>query len=104
MNAKVAHGKLMEQLIKAPQLVLEKLDLVYVNDHKLTIQRCREGEGFVYKKNGRSVKRKSELKRFSSLVLPPAWENVRITDLSNGHLQAVGTDDKNRKQYRYHPK
>lgn len=104
MNAKIAQGKLMEQLIKTPQLVLEKLDLIYVNDHKLTIQRCREGEGFVYKKNGRCVKRKSELKRFNSLVLPPAWENVRITDLTNGHLQAVGTDDKNRKQYRYHPK
>jgi DNA topoisomerase-1 len=104
MNATAKTQKLMTQLIKTPQLVLEKLDLVYVNDHKLPIHRLREGETFIYKKNGRSVKQKSELKRFNSLVLPPAWENVRISDLSNGHLQAVGLDVKNRKQYRYHPK
>lgn len=104
MNAKLSQEKLMKQLIQSPQLVLEKLDLVYVSDNSLTIERCREGEGFVYKKNGRCIKAKNEIKRFSSLVLPPAWENVRIADLSNGHLQAVGTDVKNRKQYRYHPK
>ncbi|PAM91619.1 DNA topoisomerase I [Flavobacterium sp. IR1] len=104
MNIKTTQEKLMEQLIQTPQLVLEKLDLIYVNDHKLTIHRLREGENFIYKKNGRSITRQSELKRFNSLVLPPAWENVRITDLTNGHLQAIGTDVKNRKQYRYHPK
>ncbi|MBP1221618.1 DNA topoisomerase IB [Flavobacterium sp. 1355] len=104
MKAKLDQCKLIDQLIKTPQLVLEKLDLVYVNEQKLSIQRCREGEGFVYKKNGRCIKNKSEIKRFNSLVLPPAWENVRIADLTNGHLQAVGTDVKNRKQYRYHPK
>lgn len=104
MKAKLDQCKLIDQLIKTPQLVLEKLDLVYVNEQKLSIQRCREGEGFVYKKNGRCIKNKNEIKRFNSLVLPPAWENVRIADLTNGHLQAVGTDVKNRKQYRYHPK
>jgi DNA topoisomerase-1 len=104
MNAKLSQEKLMKQLIQSPQLVLEKLDLVYVSDNSLTIERCREGEGFVYKKNGRCIKAKNEIKRFNSLVLPPAWEKVRIADLSNGHLQAVGTDVKNRKQYRYHPK
>ncbi|WP_125722966.1 DNA topoisomerase IB [Flavobacterium ustbae] len=103
MNA-ARKENLMNQLIKAPQLVIEKLDLEYINDHQLTIVRCREGENFVYKKNGRNVKSKHEIKRINSLVLPPAWENVRITAITNGHLQAVGTDLKNRKQYRYHPK
>ena len=96
--------KLMDQLIKTPHLVLDKLDLVYINNQQLPIVRNRVGEEFEYKKNGRNVKRKSELKRFKSLVIPPAWENVRISDLTNAHLQAVGTDNKNRKQYRYHPK
>lgn len=96
--------KLMNQLIKTPHLVLEKLDLVYINNQLLPIERTKIGEHFVYKKKGREVKQKSELKRFLSLVIPPAWQNVRISDLTNGHLQAVGTDDRNRKQYRYHPK
>lgn len=104
MPTKVSQQKLIEKLIKTPHLVLEKLDLVYVSNQKLPIERFQEKEGFVYKKNGRYIKQKSELKRFSSLVLPPAWENVRISDLANGHLQAVGLDIKNRKQYRYHPK
>ncbi|MRX68477.1 DNA topoisomerase-1 [Flavobacterium resistens] len=104
MPVKIAQQKLMNQLIRSPHLVLEKLDLVYVSNQKLPIERLQEKDGFVYKKNGRYIKQKSELKRFSSLVLPPAWENVRISDLANGHLQAVGLDVKNRKQYRYHPK
>lgn len=104
MNAAAKTEKLMNQLIKTPHLVIEKLDLVYVNNQRLPIERCEGEDGFVYKKNGRCIKQKSELKRFSSLVLPPAWVNVQISDLPNGHLQAVGLDDKNRKQYRYHPK
>ncbi len=92
MPAKIAQQKLMNQLIKSPHLVIEKLDLVYVSNQKLPIERCESEEGFVYKKNGRCIKQKSELKRFSSLVLPPAWENVQISDLPNGHLQAVGLD------------
>ena len=96
--------KLMNELIKTPHLVLDKLDLVYVKNQDLPIERFKNEEGFVYKKNGRFIKQKSELKRFNSLVLPPAWVDVQISDLSNGHLQAVGLDDKNRKQYRYHPK
>lgn len=97
-------GKLVNQLIKTPHLVLEKLDLVYISNEQLTIERCKCEEGFIYKKKGRCIKRKSELKRINSLVLPPAWQNVQISDLPNAHLQAVGLDDRNRKQYRYHPK
>ena len=106
MNAATAAKtqKLMSQLIKTPHLVLDKLDLVYINNQQLPIERCQCEDGFIYKKNGRCIKQKSELKRISSLVLPPAWVNVQISDLPNGHLQAVGLDDKNRKQYRYHPK
>lgn len=36
------------------------------------------------------------------MVIPPAWQEVRITHLENGHLQAIGKDEKKRKQYRYH--
>jgi DNA topoisomerase IB len=36
-------------------------------------------------------------------VIPPAWRDVWICPLENGHLQAVGTDDAGRRQYLYHP-
>jgi len=36
-------------------------------------------------------------------VIPPGWKDVKITHLAKGHLQAVGRDEKNRKQYLYHP-
>ena len=38
-----------------------------------------------------------------NLVIPPAWREVWICPLANGHLQAVGTDDAGRRQYLYHP-
>jgi DNA topoisomerase IB len=36
------------------------------------------------------------------LVIPPAWEQVWICPVPNGHLQAVGIDDAGRRQYLYH--
>jgi len=36
-------------------------------------------------------------------VIPPAWADVWICPVPNGHLQAVGTDDAGRRQYLYHP-
>ncbi|MBB4805912.1 DNA topoisomerase-1 [Chryseobacterium defluvii] len=49
------------------------------------------------------IKDRDEISRINNLVIPPAWENVWICALENGHLQATGLDTKNRKQYRYHP-
>jgi DNA topoisomerase IB len=37
------------------------------------------------------------------LTIPPAWRDVWICPIANGHLQAVGTDDAGRRQYLYHP-
>jgi DNA topoisomerase IB len=42
------------------------------------------------------------LDRIRELAIPPAWNDVWICPLPNGHLQAVGTDAKGRKQYLYH--
>ncbi len=38
------------------------------------------------------------------LAIPPAYEDVWICPLANGHLQATGRDARGRKQYRYHAK
>ena len=50
------------------------------------------------------MRNKATLKRIGSLVIPPAWQNVWICPLENGHIQAVGRDARGRKQYRYHPR
>jgi len=42
------------------------------------------------------------LDRVRALVLPPAWRDVWICPYPNGHLQALGTDEAGRRQYRYH--
>jgi DNA topoisomerase I len=40
--------------------------------------------------------------RIASLAIPPAWEEVWICPVANGHLQATGVDAAGRKQYLYH--
>lgn len=35
-------------------------------------------------------------------MIPPAWTDVWISPLENGHIQATGRDARGRKQYRYH--
>lgn len=40
--------------------------------------------------------------RLRALAIPPAWKDVWICPDPRGHIQAVGTDDAGRRQYRYH--
>jgi DNA topoisomerase-1 len=53
--------------------------------------------------NGRIITDEGTLDRIKSLVIPPAWQNVRICPSANGRLQVVGMDTRGRIQYRYHP-
>jgi DNA topoisomerase IB len=52
--------------------------------------------------HGNRVTGDETLERIRMLAIPPAWEDVWICPLANGHIQAVGTDARGRKQYRYH--
>src|SRR5262249_42954866 len=54
--------------------------------------------------NGERIDDDATLARIRALAIPPAWENVWICPLANGHIQATGRDAKGRKQYRYHPR
>jgi DNA topoisomerase-1 len=54
--------------------------------------------------SGRTIRDRRLLQRIHQLVIPPAWTNVWICPLPNGHLQATGRDARRRKQYRYHPR
>jgi DNA topoisomerase IB len=67
------------------------------------IRRVRRGRGFVYlAPDGAKVADAAVLQRISDLVIPPAWQDVWICTLPNGHIQATGTDAAGRRQYRYH--
>jgi DNA topoisomerase I len=68
------------------------------------IRRLRRGRGFSYvdELTGQPVQDPETLQRIRALVIPPAWRNVWICPVPNGHLQAVGTDDAGRRQYLYH--
>jgi DNA topoisomerase-1 len=54
--------------------------------------------------NGRTLADRNEIQRIKSLGIPPAWTDVWICPIANGHLQATGRDARGRKQYRYHPR
>src|SRR5687767_10940731 len=77
-------------------------DLVYVSDSLPGISRVKKGKGFSYLYEGKPLSDKAQIERINKLVIPPAWTNVWICRLPNGHIQATGFDVRNRKQYRYH--
>ena len=78
--------------------------LRYYPDDRPGIRRRRCGRGFSYRgTDGARIADKAERARIESLAVPPAWENVWISPLTNGHLVATGLDTRARKQYRYHP-
>ena len=77
--------------------------LVYVSSEMPGIERVREGEGFRYRDaHGRWIRNEDEIARIRKLAIPPAYEQVWICPLANGHLQATGLDARGRRQYRYH--
>lgn len=65
--------------------------------------RRRRGRGFTYLDELGATLGPEEVARCRALVIPPAWREVWICPLPNGHIQAVGTDDAGRRQYVYHP-
>ncbi len=77
--------------------------LVYVNPEMPGLRRFRRGDSFRYKDpQGAWLKDAQEIARIRSLAIPPAYTDVWICPLPNGHLQATGLDARGRKQYRYH--
>ncbi len=66
--------------------------------------RRRSGRGFRYlDEQGRPLT-PEQVARVRALVIPPAWRDVWICPLPQGHLQATGVDVAGRRQYLYHPR
>jgi len=58
---------------------------------------------FIYKSSrGEVITNKKTLDRIKNLRIPPNYENVLINNKEKSKLQAIGFDDKGRKQYIYH--
>jgi DNA topoisomerase IB len=65
--------------------------------------RRRDGSGFAYfDDESRKLTDREILERIEALVIPPAWTDVWICPWPNGHIQALGTDARGRRQYLYH--
>lgn len=92
------------KIMKDPVASAKAVHLIYTSDAETAgITRKKTGKKYSYYRDGEKIKDKQEITRINKLVIPPAWENVWICALDNGHLQATGFDVKKRKQYRYHP-
>jgi DNA topoisomerase-1 len=78
-------------------------ELVYYLDDQPGITRRKRGRGYRYHApDGTSIDQASEVARLDALAVPPAYRDVWMSPLANGHLQATGRDARKRKQYRYH--
>jgi len=77
--------------------------LRYVDDSRPGITRKRHGRYWQYfDAKGKRVTDRDEIDRLNAIGLPPAYRDAWFCPDPNGHIQAVGYDDRGRKQYRYH--
>lgn len=78
--------------------------IVYCDDSQpgITRKKVRHGWGYWDAKGSRITDRE-EIDRLNRVGLPPAYRDAWFCPKPNGHIQAVGWDERGRKQYRYHP-
>lgn len=64
--------------------------------------RYRQGRGFSYTdEQGNTVKDKELIAYFKSLIIPPAWKDVEISEKQKSKILVTGRDEAGRKQYIY---
>jgi DNA topoisomerase I len=77
--------------------------LCYVDDTLPGITRRRKGRYWQYfDAGGKRISDREEIDRLNAVGLPPAYTDAWFCPTPDGHIQAIGYDDKGRKQYRYH--
>jgi len=78
--------------------------ITYVDDQSPGITRRRRGRYWQYfDAKGKRITDRDEIDRLNGIGLPPAYRDAWFCPNPNGHIQAIGYDDRGRKQYRYHP-
>ncbi|MBB5730130.1 DNA topoisomerase IB [Sphingomonas prati] len=77
--------------------------LSYVDDALPGITRRKlRGHWAYFDPHGERVRDRVEIDRLNATAMPPAYVDCWFCPSPDGHIQAVGWDDKGRKQYRYH--
>lgn len=78
--------------------------IVYCDDSMpgITRRKVRHGWGY-WDPQGKRITDRDEIDRLNAVGLPPAYRDAWFSAKPNGHIQAVGWDERGRKQYRYHP-
>src|ERR1700709_535990 len=73
--------------------------IVYCDDSQpgITRKKVRHGWGY-WDAEGKRITDREEIERLNAIGLPPAYQNAWFNPNPNGHIQAVGWDDKGRKQ------
>ena len=67
--------------------------------------RKKKGKEFSYTdENGKTVTDTAVKTYLKSLVIPPAWKEVEISEKKNSKILVTGRDEQSRKQYIYNPK
>ena len=77
--------------------------LCYVDDALPGITRRKIGKAWAYfDPQGERIRDRDEIDRLNRIALPPAYRDAWFCPSPQGHIQAIGWDEKGRKQYRYH--
>jgi DNA topoisomerase-1 len=78
--------------------------ITYCDDSEpgITRKKVRHGWGY-WDVDGKRITDRDEIDRLNAVGLPPAYRDAWFCPKPHGHIQAVGWDERGRKQYRYHP-
>lgn len=79
-------------------------DISYCDDSEpgITRKRVNSKAWGYWDAAGKRITDRDEIDRLNAIGLPPAYTDAWFCPDPNGHIQAVGWDEKGRKQYRYH--
>jgi len=106
MGRQRTDGGLVPERSGEPRLyaaIMPNAKLCYVDDALPGITRKRRGRYWQYfDAKGNRVTDRDEIDRLNRIGLPPAYRDAWFCPSPHGHIQAIGWDEKGRKQYRYH--
>jgi DNA topoisomerase-1 len=95
-------AQLITALYDDPEQCARVAGLRYVRPDEPGLRRVRRGRGFSYQDASGAVVNGKVRERIASIAIPPAWRNVWVCPGEDGHIVAVGEDDRGRRQYIYH--
>jgi DNA topoisomerase I len=96
-------AELIATLYDDPEQCASIAKLRYVSPEMPGMTRLRRGRGFTYRDaDGVTIVDIKLRDRIAKIAIPPAWRNVWICTWEDGHILAVGDDERGRRQYIYH--